>query len=110
MSKPWKKYTDAFKNINQITEGIKNNVFKKEHIEAVATERFQTCISCSLYDAKGNDCLAPGTQPCCSDCGCSLAFKVRSLSSECPKGYWNAYTTEKQEQIIIKQIDNEQVN
>ena len=29
MSKPWSKYIDAFKNIDKITEGIKNNIFKK---------------------------------------------------------------------------------
>ena len=46
-----KKYLDAFKNAGKIAEGIKNNVFKKEHVEAVATERFQICIKCSLFDA-----------------------------------------------------------
>ena len=105
MANRLKKYVDAFKNIDKITEGIKNNIFKKEHIEAVATDRFQICIKCSLFDAKGDDCLAPGTKPCCSDCGCSLAFKVRSLSSECPKGYWDALVTEEQEDIINKQIN-----
>ena len=55
---------------------------------------------------KGDDCLAPGTQPCCADCGCSLAFKVRSLSSECPKGFWDAVVTEEQEEIINNQIEN----
>ena len=84
MQKPWKKYIDAFKNADKIAEGIKNNIFKKEH--------------------KGDDCLAPGTQPCCGDCGCSLAFKVRSLSSDCPKGFWDALTTEEQEGKINQQI------
>ena len=104
MQKPWKKYIDAFKNADKIAEGIKNNIFKKEHIEAAATDRFKVCIKCSLFDAKGTDCLAPGTQPCCSDCGCSLAFKVRSLSSDCPKGFWDALTTEEQEGKINQQI------
>jgi len=104
MLKPWKKYIDAFKNADKIAEGIKNKIFKKEHIEAVATDRFQICIKCSLFDAKGSDCIAPGTQPCCSDCGCSLAFKVRSLSSGCPKGFWDAFTTEEQENKINQQI------
>ena len=54
---------------------------------------------------KFRDCLAPGTQPCCSDCGCSLTFKVRSLSSECPKGYWDALVTEDQEDLITNQIN-----
>ena len=106
MIKSLKKYLDAFKNLDQITEGIKNNMFKKEHIEAVVTERWKVCIHCSLFDAKGDDCLAPGTQPCCSDCGCSLAFKMRSLSSECPKGYWQSLVSEETEELINKQIEN----
>lgn len=109
MSK-WKKYLDAFKNADKIADGIVNNIFKKEHIEAVATDRFQICIRCSLFDAEGKDCLAPGSQPCCSDCGCSLAFKVRSTASECPKGYWDAYTTEKEEELINNQIENNDKN
>ena len=101
----WSKYLEVFKNIDKITEGIKNNIFKKEHIEAVATDRFQYCIKCSLYDAEGKSCMAPGTQPCCSDCGCSLAFKTRSLSSECPKGKWLALMTEEEEELLNEQIE-----
>ena len=110
MNQKWKAYLTAFKNADQIIEGIKNNMFKKEHVEAVATDRFQICIKCSLFDAKGADCIAPGTQPCCSDCGCSLAFKVRSLSSECPKGYWNSLVSEETEELIIKQIGSDGTN
>jgi len=102
----WKKYIDAFKNADKIAEGISNNIFKKEHVEAVATDRFQTCVKCSLFDAGGDKCVAQGTQPCCADCGCSLAFKLRSLSSECPKGYWDAFTSEEQEELITKQIED----
>ena len=86
----------------------KNNVFKKEHVEAIATERFQICIKCSLFDAKGDSCLAPGTQPCCSDCGCSLGFKVRSLSSECPKSFWDSVTTEEEEEQIFEKIKKDE--
>jgi len=106
VAKTWSKYLDIFKNANQIAEGISNTVFKKEHVEAVATDRFQICIRCGFFDAKGTDCLAPGTQPCCSECGCSLAFKTRSLSTECPKGFWDAVVTEEQEEIINKQIQD----
>jgi hypothetical protein len=38
-----------------------------------------------------------GTQPCCGDCGCSLTFKTRSLSSDCPQGKWDALITEEEE-------------
>lgn len=105
MASKIKQLLGAFKNLDQIAEGLSNNVFKKEHVEAVATDRFQVCVSCSLFDAFGKDCLAPGTQPCCSDCGCSLAFKVRSLSSECPKGFWKAYVDEETEIKINQQIE-----
>ena len=105
MASKIKQLLGAFKNLDQIAEGLSNNVFKKEHVEAVATDRFQVCVSCSLFDAFGKDCLAPGTQPCCSDCGCSLAFKVRSVSAECPKGFWKAYVDEETEIKINQQIE-----
>ena len=41
MESRWSKYVEAFKNLDAIAEGIKNNIFKKEHVEAVATDRFQ---------------------------------------------------------------------
>jgi len=107
MKNNWKKLLDVFRNADKIADGIANTIFKKEHVEAVANERFSVCIKCNLFDAKGDNCMAPGTQPCCSDCGCSLAFKTRSLSSECPKGYWDALVTEDQEDIINKQIEND---
>ena len=110
MASKIKQLLGAFKNFDQIAEGLSNNVFKKEHVEAVATDRFQVCISCSLFDAFGKDCLAPGTQPCCSDCGCSLEFKLRSLSSECPKEYWSSVTSEEEEELITKQIKDNETN
>jgi hypothetical protein len=110
MSKPWKKYLDAFNNLDKITEGIKNNMFKRDHIEAIFTDRYQVCAECPLLDLKGTSCLAPGTQPCCSDCGCSLDYKLRSLSSECPKGYWPAIVSEDVEGLINKQIKDGEGN
>ena len=53
----WSKYLDAFKNADAIVDGITNTIFKKEHVEAAATHRFQICIGCSLFDAKGDNCL-----------------------------------------------------
>mgnify|MGYP003118845000 CR=1 FL=1 len=102
----WKKYLDVFKNADKIIEGISNKIFKKEHVEAIASDRLKICVKCGLFDSKGDNCLAPGSQPCCSDCGCSLEFKIRSLASECPKGYWEAVVSEDQEEIINQQIEN----
>ena len=33
MAKSWSKYLDIFKNADKIAEGIKNTVFKKEHMK-----------------------------------------------------------------------------
>ncbi len=101
----FKKFLGAFKNTPQIVEGIKNNIFKQEHVEAEAALRWAICKKCVYLDKLGDSCAVPGTQPCCSDCGCSLAFKTRSLSSECPKGKWPALMTEEEEELLNEQIE-----
>ncbi len=39
-------------------------------------------------DRVGSKCALPGTQPCCSECGCSLGFKLRAMDAYCthPEG------------------------
>lgn len=95
-----KQLKTAFKNLDKIAEGAINNFFKKEKVELIAKDRMDICNKCELIDNQGDSCFAPGTQPCCSDCGCSLNFKIRSLSSECPKGKWKAWITEEQEEQL----------
>ena len=95
-----KKLKNVFKNADKIAEGVMNRVFKKEHIEVMAEARMEICNECELLDTKGDACFAPGTQPCCSDCGCSLSFKTRSPSSACPKEKWRAVLTEEQEEKL----------
>ena len=94
-----------WKNRNQITEGIKNNIFKSEHVEEIAFFRNEICKSCEFIDNAGSKCAVPGTQPCCSECGCSLRLKTRALSSSCPKGFWNAELTEEEEATINQQLN-----
>jgi hypothetical protein len=62
------------------------------------------CKLCPLLDKKGKSCAVPGTQPCCSDCGCSISLKIRSMSSDCPKGRWDAIMTPEMEDKLKKQI------
>ncbi len=94
-----------FKNRKEILEGIKNKVFKQEHIEIVAKERWDDwCIKCDELDRKGSKCTVAGTQPCCAECGCSLGFKIRSLSSSCPLGKWGAIISEKEEDELTQQF------
>lgn len=97
-------------NIGKIAEGVKNNVFKQEHIEEIADYRWQQCKTCSFLDTKGDQCAVKGTQPCCAECGCSLQYKLRSLSSDCPlKGKdkrWHAVVKNfETEQMISDQIE-----
>lgn len=94
------KLIEAFKNLDKIGEGVYRTLFTKKEVEIVAEERMKICNECELLDNQGDSCFAPGTQPCCSDCGCSLQFKTRSLSSECPQGKWSALMTEEQEEQL----------
>ena len=89
-----------WENKKAILEGIKNSVIRDEFVEDIARMRHDICNNCNSLDKKGKDCAVKGTQPCCAECGCSLAFKTRSLSSECPLGKWQAIATEEEEDIL----------
>lgn len=88
---------ETWKNRKLIFEGIINKIFKKRYVEKVAAERMNICNSCEQLDTTGKNCLWENTQPCCSECGCSLDFKTRSLSAECPLSYWVAVQKEDEE-------------
>lgn len=98
----------VWKNKGQILEGVTNSIFKKEDVEQIAQQRMQICEKCALLDVQGDGCLVGGTAPCCNikleGCGCSLTFKTRSLSSECPKGYWPAEVTQEEEDVINQKL------
>jgi hypothetical protein len=83
-----------WKDRNKILEGITNAIIRDEFVEDVAKHRMEVCDACEY---KGDKCLVPGTGPCCNDCGCSLSFKTRSLSSDCPKDKWKALVSEEEE-------------
>jgi hypothetical protein len=97
-----------WKSKGQIFEGIKNSVFKKEDVEAVAKHRMSICKKCKLYDETGEGCMVPGTQPCCNEkkggCGCSLSLKTRALSSDCPLNKWKAEMTEEEEDWLNEKL------
>ncbi len=92
----------------QILEGVANSIFKKEDVEEIAKERYAICLSCPLHILEGEGCMVPGTHPCCNEkmggCGCSLEFKTRSLSSECPLGKWKAEMTEHEEGLLKEKL------
>ena len=95
----------VWNNRNSILEGIKNNLFKKEHIELVAQDRMKKCSSCPHLNNTGEKCLVPGTQPCCGLCGCKLSWKLRSLSEECPdpeNKRWEKFLDEHEEYDFLE--------
>ena len=86
-----------WKNRKQIYDGIKNSIIRDQFVEEISKKRMALCNGCSELDIKGTHCEVPGTQPCCMECGCSLDFKTRSLSSSCPKGEWYSLMNEDEE-------------
>jgi len=82
---------------NQILEGIKNSVFPHQEVEAIASERLKICNECPHFDTKGDDCMVPGTQPCCKLCGCSMGLKARALSAKCDDNRWEAILSQEEE-------------
>jgi hypothetical protein len=95
-----------WKEKGKILEGVMNNIFKTEHVEDIMKQRQAVCNVCTHLDALGNKCAIPGTGPCCGDCGCSLKLKLRSLSSECSRGFWKAEMTQKEEDLLNKNLKN----
>lgn len=100
-----------WKNRNQIIEGVTNSVFKQEDVEQIAEERMNICKACDLITYSSDGCVISGTYPCCDStkggCGCSLGFKTRSLSSECPHPAgpkWKAELSEEEEDQLKSKI------
>ncbi len=102
--------SEIFKNRDKIWEGLKNKMFKSEHVEEIYNERLEICKGCESFDTSGSGCTIPGTSPCCNinngGCGCSLSLKLRSLSTDCPKKKWLAITGKQEEAMIKSQIKN----
>ena len=98
------KLLNGVKNIASVYEGVKNKIFKRSFVEDIANERWKICKVCEELDLVGKECAAPGTQPCCRDCGCSLGIKTRALSNRCPKDKWKELMSEEEEKILFDQL------
>jgi hypothetical protein len=95
--------TQIWKERSKIMEGIKNSIIHDEFVENIASLRNEVCLECP---SRGDKCAIPGTAPCCNECGCSLGFKTRSLSSVCPLGKWKALLTEEEVEKLENELDN----
>ena len=96
------KLLNAIKHLDQVYEGVKNNIWKNDYVEIIAGDRYRICKTCPQLDLKGRQCAAPGTQPCCAECGCSLALKTRAMSTSCPLGLWDIVMSEDEEAKLKK--------
>lgn len=96
---------EIWKERGAILEGVKNRIFKQEHVEEIAERRLAVCRTCEYYGKNSDDCMIVGTHPCCKHCGCCLAFKSRALSASCDLGFWDAIVTENEEDMINEQIE-----
>lgn len=74
----------GIKNRKLVIEGIKNNIFKQEHIEQIFQERKAICHSCTFHSLKvrkEKELVIPYNH--CTLCGCKDEIKLRSLGSRC---------------------------
>lgn len=105
------KLLEIFQNRKLIWDGLKNNLIKSEHIEALYLDRNAICNKCPYMIEKGDkQCSIPGTDPCCPECGCSLAVKLRSPNAECPKGFWKAVMTDQEAQLLNTNLNESNKN
>lgn len=93
-------------SLKQIFEGWKNHLapsdYLKEKITEVSDERLAICRQCPFnsVNAKANGYKSFRTDEHCTDCGCPLITKTKSLSSHCPQNKWGAEITHEEEKTI----------
>lgn len=89
-----------FDKVKEIIEGWRNHLIPpkdlKELIEEVSEKRLAICKPCEFNSTKNK--IKVWSK--CTDCGCPLIQKSKSLQSKCPKDKWEALTTKKEAQYI----------
>lgn len=79
----------VWSNRKDIISGIWfSQVWLNFKVEREARRRMLICNNCPHIDKVGSSCFVQGSQPCCSQCGCSLEFKTHAPEAECPLNYW----------------------
>lgn len=77
--------------LQEIYDGWKNALIPedrlKPHIARVAASRMHICNTCE-WDSHKHETLRPDRH--CTQCGCPLKAKTRSLTTACPVGKWGA--------------------
>jgi hypothetical protein len=80
------KIKRIWKSRKNILKGIWNKLFPTPTITEIAEYRQEICKGCSYYDKNGTSekAIIPG-QPCCSLCGCAIAFLTHDMESSCTR-------------------------
>lgn len=82
----------------EIIDGWRNHIFpskkKAGMIKRVSNERLLICHSCPFHSKNTPIHLRLRPDAYCTDCGCTLIAKTKSLKSSCPQGKWTSLNTE----------------
>lgn len=84
--------------LQEMYEGWKNLLVPdselKPYIEKIAKKRLAICSTCEFDSSIHASKLRLDRH--CTNCGCTLAAKTRSLMSACPVGKWDAAVIDKE--------------
>jgi hypothetical protein len=80
-------------NLKNLVNGWVNYIFEDKEIEKLAYERAEICASCPSNKEGDllvmlNDKLQTIKGHYCSECGCPLSPKIRSVKEKCDAGKW----------------------
>lgn len=99
---------NIFKTASQIIEGWRNRLLPpeelKDFINSTGDKRMDICHKCPFHSKHHSTPLRFDDH--CVECGCTLATKTKCLSCSCPKGYWSAEMTRKEEDELKKENNN----
>lgn len=83
-------------DLAKVYEGWKNHLIPAEHeaalIKEVSDYRMSICNGCEFHSSNKKEYKTLRPDAHCTDCGCTLAAKTKSLTSSCPKLKWEAVT------------------
>jgi hypothetical protein len=83
-------------SLSKIYEGWKNHLIPdkdmEELIKEVSQVRMDICNLCDLSSINKENYFSIRPDVHCTDCGCTLIAKTKSMASSCPKDKWLAVT------------------
>lgn len=90
-----------------IIEGAFNSIFVRKEIEEIAEERTKICRDCTFnsdYAKAYSNYKTFRPDFHCTQCGCDLHLKTRSLSQNCPMLKWKAFMSQEEEYKLEEKL------